>query len=180
MGEWREFLHARRYRLTYRTILYGTFVLTVVFDLTVAVEVGLALACLFFIVRMSQQFQVVDQAEDVPGVKVFNLVGTLFFGAVGSVEDLDERVPTDSRLVILNLRGLLWLDTSGLEALRHLQSALAARGQQLCLVQAEPQPLSLLQRSGAAPALGWDERPLDEVLNAWAPTTDMPSKEPGA
>jgi SulP family sulfate permease len=52
MGEWREFARLRQFSLPYRTILLGTFVLTVVFDLTVAVEVGLVLACVFFIYRM--------------------------------------------------------------------------------------------------------------------------------
>jgi hypothetical protein len=49
MGEWREFARLRHFSMPYRTILLGTFLLTVIFDLTVAVEVGLALACVFFI-----------------------------------------------------------------------------------------------------------------------------------
>jgi sulfate permease, SulP family len=53
MGEWREFARLRQFSLNYRVILLVTFFLTVVIDLTVAVEVGLALACLFFITRVS-------------------------------------------------------------------------------------------------------------------------------
>jgi SulP family sulfate permease len=58
MGEWHEFVRLRQFSLQYRTILIGTFVLTVVFDLTVAVQVGLLLACVFFIYRMSTLFRV--------------------------------------------------------------------------------------------------------------------------
>ena len=53
MGEWREFLHLRQYRLPYRITLLAVFFLTVIFDLTVAVEVGLIAACLTFIYRIS-------------------------------------------------------------------------------------------------------------------------------
>ncbi len=62
MGEWREFAHARRYHLPYRLILFGTFVLTVVFDLTVAVQVGVLLACVSFIWRMGRLFAVRERA----------------------------------------------------------------------------------------------------------------------
>ena len=58
MGEWREFARLRHFSLPYRTIMLGTFFLTVVFDLTVAVEVGLMLACVFFIYRAGTLFRV--------------------------------------------------------------------------------------------------------------------------
>ncbi len=53
MGEWREFIHLRQYRMPYRVTLLAVFFLTVVFDLTVAVEVGLVAACVTFIYRIS-------------------------------------------------------------------------------------------------------------------------------
>lgn len=56
MAEWHEFARLRRFNLTYRTLLIGTFVLTVVTDLTVAVEVGLVTSCVFFVWRMGQLF----------------------------------------------------------------------------------------------------------------------------
>ena len=70
MGEWRQFARLRRFNITYRTILVGTFLLTVIFDLTVAVEVGLVLACAFFIYRMSTQIRVepVPDSALPPGV----------------------------------------------------------------------------------------------------------------
>ena len=159
MGEWREFAHARRYHLPYRLILFGTFVLTVVFDLTVAVQVGVLLACVSFIWRMGRLFAVRERAGLEPGsafapaVQVFDLRGALFFGAVGQVEDLHERVRADTRCVVLCMQGLLLMDTSGLEALRQLQRALRRRGVSLRLAEAEEQPLSLMRRAGFAAAL---------------------------
>jgi SulP family sulfate permease len=166
MGEWREFLHAGRYRLTYRTILFGTFILTVVFDLTVAVEVGLALACLFFIVRMSQAFQVRETPTDDARLQVFALEGALFFGAVGQVEDLEQRLQAPTRHLILDLSQLIWLDTSGIEALRQLQGLLKRRGCTLYLVQATRQPLSLLMRSEAGHELGLSPEDLATLAQA--------------
>lgn len=94
MGEWHEFARLRQYNYTYRTILVGTFLLTVIFDLTVAVEVGLVLACVFFIYRMSTLFRVEPKAaplpDALPHVRVFRLYGSLFFGAVGKVEALPD------------------------------------------------------------------------------------------
>ncbi|HET6788070.1 MAG TPA: SulP family inorganic anion transporter, partial [Aquabacterium sp.] len=93
MGEWHEFAKLRQFNYTYRIILLGTFFLTVVFDLTVAVEVGLVLACLFFIYRMSHLFTI--EAIDLgdrslhSGVCAWRLYGSLFFGAVGKVEQLE-------------------------------------------------------------------------------------------
>ena len=88
MGEWREFARLRQFSVPYRTVLLGTFVLTVVFDLTVAIEVGLVLACAFFIWRMSQLFSVEPAAhlEAPAGVQVRRLYGSLFFGAVNKLE----------------------------------------------------------------------------------------------
>jgi SulP family sulfate permease len=156
MGEWREFAHARRFNLTYRTVLLGTFVLTVVFDLTVAVEVGLVLACVFFIWRMSQLFSADELARDAlpDGVQGFALYGSLFFGAVGRIESLASRVQPGTRTVVLEMQRLVSMDTSGLDALRQLRRELAQHGTTLVLTGAERQPLSLLQRSGFDQELG--------------------------
>ncbi len=78
MGEWHEFARLLHFSTQYRTILLGIFLLTVIFDLSVAVEVGLALACVFFIYRMSTLFKVLPHTlapGEVlpPGVQVFEL-----------------------------------------------------------------------------------------------------------
>src|SRR6218665_1881234 len=101
MGEWHEFARLRHFSLPYRTILLGTFVLTVVFDLTVAVEGGLLLACVFFIYRMSALFSVAEIPAAPPGTKTLRLYGSLFFGAVGKVEGLAEALATEPQTLVL-------------------------------------------------------------------------------
>jgi SulP family sulfate permease len=154
MGEWREFGRLRRFSLHYRTVLLGTFGLTVVFDLTVAVQFGLVLACVFFIYRMSTLFRIepCDSAE--PGVQVFALSGPLFFGAVGTLEALPARVPPGTRAVVLDMRRMLSMDTSGLDALAQCQRSLARRGIALMLAAVDEQPLSLIRRAGFDAELG--------------------------
>ena len=156
MGEWHEFARLRHFSLPYRTILLGTFFLTVVFGLTVAMEVGLVLACVFFIYRMSTLFTVQphDSADLPPGVHVFELVGSLFFGAVGKMEALPEQLPPDTRRVVLEMHRLVLLDTSGLDALKQLHRILKKQDIGLVLAHVEEQPLSLIRRSGFAAVLG--------------------------
>jgi sulfate permease, SulP family len=161
MGEWREFARLRHFLLTYRTILLGTFFLTVVFDLTVAVEVGLLLACGFFIYRMSALFKVqpFDAGPDhkLPdGVVSFELFGALFFGAVAKIEALPVQVPAGTRCVVLEMHRLISLDTSGLDALDHLHKDLKKAGIALVLANVNEQPLSLMRRSGFVALIGED------------------------
>jgi SulP family sulfate permease len=155
MGEWREFARLRNFSLQYRTLLVGTFLLTVVFDLTVAVEIGLVLACAFFIFRMSQLFRVSSASALMPaGVLAFELYGSLFFGSVGKVEALSDAIPAGTHTVVLDLSRLVQLDTSGLEALRHLHQQLQRQGVSLRLAAVNEQPLGLMQRAGFAAELG--------------------------
>jgi sulfate permease, SulP family len=156
MGEWREFARLKQFRTPYRTVLLGTFFLTVVFDLTVAVEAGLVMACGFFIYRMSVLFraQPVPHPQAPAGVQVVELFGSLFFGAVGQVESLPSRLPAGTRAVVLDLHRLISLDTSGLEALELLHAALQRQGVRLVLADLNEQPRSLIERGGLAAALG--------------------------
>jgi sulfate permease, SulP family len=158
MGEWHEFARLRQFGLPYRTLLLGTFFLTVVFDLTVAIEVGMVLACGFFIYRMSALFRVervLDASAAVaPEVCVYRLQGALFFGAVGKLENLEPELPADTRCVILQMHRLISIDSSGLEALRQLHRLLARRDVRLLLCELSDQPLALVQRSGLALELG--------------------------
>ena len=156
MGEWREFARLKNFSLQYRTILVGTFLLTVVFDLTVAVEVGLVLACVFFIYRMSTLFNVqpLSATQAPPGVAVFELFGSLFFGAVGKIESLPAQLPPATRCVVLDMHRLISMDTSGLDALEQLHRTLHRQGQGMVLANVNPQPLSLMRRSGFEQRLG--------------------------
>ncbi len=85
MGEWRGLLHLRQYSSHYRLLMLGTFFMTVVFDLTVALQTGLVLACVLFVRRMSSLFQVTQTARD-EGSASFQLCGSLFFGAVAKID----------------------------------------------------------------------------------------------
>ena len=158
MGEWHEFARLRHFSAPYRTILLGTFFLTVVFDLTVAIEVGLVLACVFFIYRMSTLFKVQPFAAGTlpPGVVSFELFGALFFGAVGKIEALPAQLPAGTRAVVLEMHRLISLDTSGLDAMALLHRELKKQGIALVLANVNEQPLSLMRRSGFAAILGED------------------------
>ena len=158
MGEWREFTRLRNFSLQYRTILVGTFLLTVIFDLTVAVEVGLVLACVFFIYRMSTLFRAehAQNAAAGPGVQVMELYGSLFFGAVGKLEELPRQLAADTRVLVLDMHRLISLDTSGLDAMSQLHRDLQRRGVALLLADLNEQPLSLMRRSGFSAQIGED------------------------
>ena len=158
MGEWHEFARLRHFSAPYRTILLGTFFLTVMFDLTVAVEVGLVLACVFFIYRMSTLFKVQPFGAGTlpPGVVSFELFGALFFGAVGKIEALPAQLPAGTRAVVLEMHRLISLDTSGLDAMALLHRELKKQGIALVLANVNEQPLSLMRRSGFAAILGED------------------------
>ncbi|MEO7246147.1 MAG: sodium-independent anion transporter, partial [Rubrivivax sp.] len=117
------------------------------------------LACVFFIWRMGTLFRVErTPTEGLPdGVVVFELYGSLFFGAVGKVESLSAQVPDGTRAVVLEMHRLVLLDTSGLDALQQLHRALTKRGVALVLAHVNEQPLSLIRRSGFEEALGADQ-----------------------
>ena len=163
MGEWREFVRLKHFLLPYRATLVGTFVLTVVFDLTVAVEMGLLMACGFFIYRMSTLFSVkplnTDGSAGVlpPGVVVFELFGSLFFGAVGKIEALPAQLPAETRCVVLEMHRLISIDTSGIDALQQLFRAFKRLEIALVLANVNPQPLGLIRRSGFEAELGAEQ-----------------------
>jgi SulP family sulfate permease len=162
MGEWHEFVRLRQFSVQYRTILIGTFVLTVVFDLTVAVQVGLILACVFFIYRMGTLFKVqphqrTDDAQLPAGVQVFELFGSLFFGAVGKIESLPAQIDAHTRAVVLEMHRMVSMDTSGLDALQQLHRTLKSRNVALVLANVNEQPLSLIRRSGFEHVLGAEQ-----------------------
>lgn len=167
MGEWREFARLRHFAVTYRTILLATFLLTVIFDLTVAVEVGLVLASLFFVYRMSQLTRIEAVApsslgEALPvGVEAYRVFGTLFFAAVSKLEALMEPSVEAShavppRVLVLDLVQLISLDTTGLETLDGLRRQLSRGGGALVLAGPNEQPLSLFTRSGFLDRVGRD------------------------
>jgi SulP family sulfate permease len=149
MGEWREFGRLARYSSHYRMLMLGTFTLTVVFDLTVAVEVGLVLACVLFVRRMSSLFQVREMARS-DGAVSYQLYGSLFFGAVAKIDPVVQAVETapGPLRVALDAAQLISLDISGLDALEQLFKAIRLRGGSLRIDNLNEQPRSLMERTG--------------------------------
>ena len=150
MGEWREFGRLKHFSNHYRLMLLSTFLVTIVFDLTVAVELGLVLACLLFVRRQSDLFRADPQPQQRPDLLEFQLYGALFFGAVAKIDTLVaavEQSPAGVR-VVLDASRLVSLDTTGLDALEQLHKVVDKRGGRLELTGLNPQPLSLIERSG--------------------------------
>ncbi len=155
MGDWREFARLGHHSLEYRAKLLSTFLLTVILDLTVAVQVGLVLACIFFIYRMSTLFRIEPGAATTPaGVRVYTLYGSLFFGAVGKVETLEEELPAGTTSVVLEAHQLVSIDSSGLDALQQLHRDLKRRGVRLMLCGLNEQPLGMIRRAQFDALLG--------------------------
>ena len=159
MGEWEEFRRLKQFSTQYRTVMLATFLLTVIVDLTVAVQIGLVLAALFFIYRISTLTTIERVAAEAPlpeGAAAYRIFGSLFFGAVGKLEALIETGAGESppRALILDLHMVINLDTTCLDTLEALQRSLAKRGAALLLCDANDQPLSLMRRSGFLEKLG--------------------------
>jgi SulP family sulfate permease len=149
MGEWRELLDLRQFSSHYRLLMLGTFFLTVVFDLTVALEVGLVLACVLFVRRMSSLFQVVETARDAESAS-FQLYGSLFFGAVAKIDPILTVVESAPQALVIRLdtKQLQSLDRSGLDGLEQLHKAVVLRGGRLVMTGLNAQPREAMARAG--------------------------------
>jgi SulP family sulfate permease len=160
MGEWREFRRLRHFAVNYRILVIATFMLTVIIDLTAAVEVGLVLACLFFMYRVSSLTRIEPiapklLAQPLPeGVAAYAIFGSLFFGAVGKLQSVIESASLPSNALILELHQLIYLDTTGLDALETLHRKLSGSGSQLILCGPNHQPLEIMRQSGFLRRLG--------------------------
>lgn len=148
MGEWSEFAHLRRYSTHYRVLMLGTFALTVVFDLTVAVQVGLVAACVLFIQKMSTLFRVERVGNG--GELRFRLYGSLFFGAAAKIDPIVQAVENapEGTDVVLDALQMVHLDTSGLDALRQLHKVVLLRQGSLRIQNLQEQPLEVVERAG--------------------------------
>ena len=171
MGEWHAFAWKElvRYSNQYRMILLGTFFVTVVFDLTLAVELGMLLASLFFIYRMSDLTRIervpledyygieaLSRSDGTPRILAYRVFGSLFFGAANKLEDLLLMQDGHPDVVILDLEKVINIDTTGLDALQTLHRTLQKRGAGLILCDLNDQPASLVFRSGFQASLGDD------------------------
>lgn len=161
MIEWHEFKRLRQFNLPYRTVFVATFLMTVIFDLTIAVEVGLVLACMFFIFRISKithidpielpantksHFGSHGSAADVEAYRVF---GSLFFGSVHHIESLLDPIQKTKhipKVMILEMHQVISVDTSGLDALKTLYHHLRQKNSTLIICAVNPQALSIMKR----------------------------------
>lgn len=162
MGDWAAFAKLRQYTMFYRVTLVATFLLTVIFDLVVAIEVGLVLSSLFFIFRISSITRVDDLAlpaawAATPGtgeVRAYRLFGSLFFGSVNKIEFLADPHRKLPAVVILEMSQLINVDATGLEILEGLCLRLTRQGGRLMIAGANEQPLSIMRRTGFLTRLG--------------------------
>jgi SulP family sulfate permease len=174
MMHWRELRELRNFSFFYRAILLSTFAITVIFDLTVAVEVGLVLSSLFFIYRISSLTKVEPIAlppeiallPDGKRVGAWRLFGSIFFGSVTKLENLLDPASPPPDVVILEMHQVINFDTTGMDALEALYTGLAKRGGRLIVVNPNEQPLSLMRRSGFLHDIGADHvfKTLDAAL----------------
>lgn len=149
-------------------VLLSTFGLTVLIDLTVAIQVGMVLAAFLFMQRMADVTQVGfitremhdDEEEDVddpysmrnreipPGVEVFEINGPFFFGAADKFKNALGEISSPPKVLILRMRHALTLDATALQALETVLSRARRSGTQLVLSGVHAQPLVAMERSG--------------------------------
>ena len=157
MGEWREFANLRQFRVPYRVTLLAVFLLTVVVDLTVAVEVGLFAACITFIYRISSlsRTEAVTAADhpELRGregqVRAWRVYGALFFGAVKLIEAMEDHLPGHS--LVLDLKNVIYIDSSGADTLMNLAQTCQREGVQLVICGLMHQPRDIAERCGLLP-----------------------------
>lgn len=167
MGDWRAFVQLRQYRLPYRATLLAVFLLTIILDLTVAVEVGLIAACVTFIYRISSLSRSEPVlASDHPilagqagRVAAYRLHGAIFFGAVKLIEAMEDQLP--GRVLVLDFKNVLYIDSSGADTLQDLLDTCQQHGVRLVACGLAFQPRDILARCGIVEALGPDNLSAD-------------------
>jgi sulfate permease, SulP family len=187
MSEWRTFRKLLRYPKSDVLVLVATFVLTVLIDLTVAIEVGIVLSALLLMKRMSDttQMQIITRgiaegeteeeefddyhiaSRDVPDdVTVFEVQGSLFFGAVEQFKETLGDIRSRPRVFILRMRHVRAIDATGLQAIEDLVTRLRQEGVRFLLSGAHAQPMVAMGSSGLLDLIG-DENlcgNIDEAL----------------
>jgi len=172
MSEWRLFVRLFRSPRSDVLVLLTTFSLTVLVDLTVALEAGIVLASFLFMARVANLSQagfitgMLREGEDpadpgaiekrhVPdGVEVFEVYGSFFFGAASKFRDAIREIERKPRVLIVRLREVLAIDATGLRALEDLLDKMRRDGTALVLSGIHAQPLQVLERSGLLAQLG--------------------------
>jgi SulP family sulfate permease len=171
MSEWHLALRVFRSTRSDTLVMLSTFFITVLVDLTVAIQVGVVMASLLFIKRMSEvtQTRVLDSMLDeedeedgirgmrIPkGVVVFEVNGPFFFGAADKFKSTINMVRKKPRVLILRMRNVLSLDATGLRALEDVYQRSRNDGTEVILAGVHMQPLVVMKQSGFADTVGVD------------------------
>jgi SulP family sulfate permease len=169
MGEWHELRRLRRMPVSDAVVLLTTFALTVVFDLVVAVEVGMVLAAILFIKRVSETTEVSQVHESdvlespeqlvhgktIPdGVLVYRIFGPFLFGAAEKMEDAIERFEQLPKVLILRLHLVTAMDATALNVLESVIERFQHHGGTVILSGLHRQPLDMLVRAGFVETIG--------------------------
>ena len=162
MSEWREFVGlVKKAPKTDILVLVVTFVLTVVFDLVVAICVGIVLAVILFMKRMSDATDVYPWAaadgdsalREIPeGVMVYEITGPIFFGVATKVSDVISA--SSERVVVLRMRSVPEIDATGLHSLENILTHCRHNGQKLVLSHLNDQPMKALIAAGLIEEIG--------------------------
>ncbi len=173
MSGWRSFLALSRGTKSGATVLWVTFLLTIVFDLTVAIEVGLIIAALLVMRRMAETTQVsclteeIDLSEDLEmqagnlehltipkGVEVYEINGPYFFGAAGRFEDIMASMGDRPKIRIIRMRKVPFVDATGIHNLTNVITMSQKEGIQIVLSGVRPNVEEHLKKAGFEQLVG--------------------------
>lgn len=180
MSEWRKFVSiVKTAPKGDIAVMVLTFALTVVFDLVIAIAVGMVLAALLFMKRMSDEAGVVgwkytDTENDVDSielkqvpeyVRVYEIGGPLFFGSADKI--LDITVKNYTKCLILRMRSVPAIDATALNSLENLRKTCDKKGIRLILSHVNEQPLRAMKKSGFYERVGQENfcKHIDDALN---------------
>ena len=185
MSSWREFVRlVKSSPKSDILVLLTTFFLTVIFDLVVAIEVGIVMAAILFMKRMSdvttmQGWNYLDDGEDdendpdnlsyknVPlGVAVYEIIGPMFFGATDKFLDVTTAEHGKVQIVIIRMRGVPALDVTALHSLEDLFATCKKMNIQLLFSHVQEQPLNAMKKAGFYDNVGKDNfrKNIDDAL----------------
>ena len=169
MCQWRPFTHLiQTAPKSDILVLLVTFFLTVVFDLVVAIEIGMLLTCLLFMKRMSDETHVdswtyVDDDSDAVNdhmqklakeIRVYEITGPLFFGAANAIEHIV--VKDFTKCLVLRMRSVPALDSTAMNALQNLVKYCEAKGITPIFSHVNEQPMHVMEKSGFVELVGKD------------------------
>ncbi|MFZ1689031.1 MAG: SulP family inorganic anion transporter [Flavobacteriales bacterium] len=158
MSEWRSFVNILKGDRHDVAVLLVTFLITVFFDLVLAIEVGMVLAAFLFMKRMSDitdlkpvmnegsDTLIADEVADLPkGVLVFDITGPLFFGAAQKFQDVLSEINDRHRVVVLRMKNVPLIDATGLHRLKDIVHQLERGKRQVFLTDLDPRVRAVLE-----------------------------------